>query len=1113
MTAANQEVGGCTDSIQPDVARHCRLIALGTSIAGMVVGMVVFLGWLLHIEFLTSIVPGYASMKPSTAFSFLLSSCSLWLLHFRDLDAKRACAARIFAALVALVGALTLCEHWLGWDLGFDAFLFHNTLIATEVDHPGRFSQATAMGLFLLGSSLFFAGRRFHRYSEPSQWLALAATVVGALGQFGYIFGAQSLYQFPAYATMALHTAVTLTLLGVGTLLVRPDRGLMAVMTSEHSGGKLARRILPLAVALPLVFSWLQLQAHRVAFVGNEFGQAVLVMFDIIFFAALVWIGARFLNKADTRRLGLERGVAERTAELVAEINERKRSEKETLDGELKFRTLFEAANDAIFILQDGLFIDCNARGLDHFGSSRNQLIGQSPLHFMPSIQPDGRNSEEKLTETMQGVLAGEPYSGEWLHRRPNSDLVYSDIRASRLDLGGKVYVQAIVRDITERKNIEEQLLWKTAFFEAQVNSALDGILVIDNEGKKIIQNRRVADLWSIPQEFAEAIDDTQQFNWVIKQNKYPQQFIERVNYLYAHPDDISRDEIELVDGKILDRYTAPVRGKDGKHYGRIWSFRDVSELKQTELELRDAKTAAEDANRAKSEFLANMSHEIRTPMNGVIGMTGLLLDTDLSPQQVEYGETIRISAEALLTIINDVLDLSKIESGRLESEVSDFDLFETVEGTIEVITSQAQAKSIELLSLVESDVPTRLRGDAGQLRQVLTNVLGNAVKFTDEGEVSLRVSAQTETQTEVLLQFEVKDTGIGVSPEAQARIFQAFMQADGSTARKFGGTGLGLAISKRLVENMGGKICVESTLGKGSIFRFSIQLAKQSNAFLKIGMDHQLAHCRALIVDDNETSGQFLHDQIVSWNMRNGTARSGPEALQLLRCAAVEGDPYTFSIIDMQMPLMDGLTLARAIKLDPALAATKLIMLMPVGKTLSQDELRSAGIAATRSKPVRQSTLFDCLSNAMTSNELTAKAINPITEALSTSTALPRGRILIVEDNRVNQLVALGQLETLGYDAKVVSTGRSALEALESVHYDAVLMDCQMPEMDGFETTAEIRRRESGHLWIIAMTANAMSGDREKCLAAGMDDYVSKPTRTSELDVALERAWSRSAS
>lgn len=400
-----------------------------------------------------------------------------------------------------------------------------------------------------------------------------------------------------------------------------------------------------------------------------------------------------------------------------------------------------------------------------------------------------------------------------------------------------------------------------------------------------------------------------------------------------------------------------------------------------------------------------------------------------------------------------------------------------------------------------------------GQLRQVLTNILGNAVKFTDRGEVSLRVSLQAETPTAALLQFEVNDTGIGISPEAQARIFHAFEQADGSTTRKYGGTGLGLTISQRLVEKMGGKICVESTPGKGSVFRFTLQLGKQSNVRLKIGVEHeQLARCRALIVDDNETSGQFLHNQIVSWNVRNDTVRSGAAALELLRHAAAEHDPYTFSIIDMQMPEMDGLALARAIKSDPALAATKLIMLMPFGKTLNEDQLRSVEIAAFRSKPVRQSTFFDCLSNAIASTALAPKVINSTTVPASNPTTRLRRRILIVEDNQVNQMVALGQLKILGYDAEIAANGQGALEALRSDHYDAVLMDCQLPEMDGFAATAEIRRREGDgkHTWIIAMTANAMDGDRERCLAAGMDDYVSKPIRTTELNAVLERVMCR---
>ena len=390
--------------------------------------------------------------------------------------------------------------------------------------------------------------------------------------------------------------------------------------------------------------------------------------------------------------------------------------------------------------------------------------------------------------------------------------------------------------------------------------------------------------------------------------------------------------------------------------------------------------------------------------MNGVIGMSEMLLDTELSPQQLEYAQAIRTSAESLLTIINDILDVSKIEFGHLEVEVQDFDLHETVESSIDVVTSNAYAKGIELASLVEPGVPTRLRGDAGRLRQVLTNVLGNAIKFTKRGEVSLRVTVQIETPMEASLQFEIKDTGIGISPETRTTIFEAFVQADGSTTRKYGGTGLGLAISKRLVEKMGGEIWVESTPGKGSTFRFVVRLEKQSSPRLEVGADHRLTNSRVLIVDHHETSRQILHDQILSWNIRSVTARSGPEALQLLRYAALKHDPYALTMIEMRMPEMDGLAIARAIKTDPALAATRLIMLTPFGKTLNQEEQRDFGVAALCSKPVRQSTLFDCLSNAMTADELTPNAIKSTIAMIPMLSTPPKSRILIVEDNQINQ-------------------------------------------------------------------------------------------------------------
>ena len=780
----------------------------------------------------------------------------------------------------------------------------------------------------------------------------------------------------------------------------------------------------------------------------------------------------------------------------VLDIAEQKEAELELRRSEILFHSLVENLPQNIFRKDvAGKFTFANTRFCEELGKPRREIIGKTDFDFFPADLA-GKYREDDL-----GIMeSGESLDKVEEHVTPEGKKSWVHVVKTpiRDEAGRHTGVQGIFWDVTQQRSTEIALAHERDLLRTLLDSIPDRIYFKDRDSRFLMISRAVAKDFGLDDP-GEAV------------GKKDADFFSEEHARLALEDEqailktgqaiIGKTEKETWnDGREDWVLTTkmPMRNAAGEIVGTLGVSKDITALKEAEAGLAEARDAALESTKVKSEFLANTSHEIRTPMNAIVGMTGLLLDTPLNEQQREFLATIRQSADALLGVINDILDFSKIEARKLEIEETPFDLRETVESAVDLLAERAQSKGLHLACLVYEEVWTSVIGDPGRLRQILTNLVGNAIKFTGQGEVLVRLSTVRETDRDVEIRCEIVDTGIGIPSEAQIRLFQPFTQGDGSLTRRYGGTGLGLTISKQLTEIMGGRIGFESKLGQGSSFWFELPLRKQLEPGAAETQHQLLAGLNVLVVDDNETSRQILRHQMHSRRIKTTEVGETAEALKLLQHAVATDHPFQVVILDSEMPEKDSFGLARTIKDDLLFTDLKLILQTPIGQVLQPDAWQEAGIDACLAKPVKQSRLLECITRLLT-DECSAPAQDAKGEAKPL-------RILVAEDNQVNRKVMLLQLGNLGYKADAVANGIEAVEAVRKMPYDVVLMDCHMPDMDGYEATRAIRQLpgRARLIRILAVTANANPDEKRKCLDVGMDDYLIKPIDLEQLGQAL---------
>lgn len=815
----------------------------------------------------------------------------------------------------------------------------------------------------------------------------------------------------------------------------------------------------------------------------------------------------------------------------------------ETSDPEIRYRALFESTGDAIMLLDASGFIECNQATLEFFGcQSHDEFVCKHPAELSPPQQPDGTDSrwaaDQRIAEAYRDGMA----RFEWMHRRLDGSDVMADVLLARVDLADRQILQAVIRDISERKQIEAALREAHDQMEHRIRERTAELAAANEELKREITERKRAEqnlaferfllntLMSHAPDHIFFKDSNSRFIRISRAlAKFyglgdPAAALGLSDFDFCDAElarHYQQDEQEIMEtgtaivGREEEQKTPdgrsnwlltsklPLYDPEGHIIGTFGTSRDITDRKQAEVAMQEAKELAESANLAKSDFLASMSHEIRTPMNAVLGMTELLLDTPMNAAQRDYLNMLRDSGESLLLLINDILDFSRVEAGKLELEKVPFNIRETIGDTLKSLAIRAHGKGLELACDIRPNVPVRLRGDGRRLRQIIVNLVGNAIKFTQAGEVVLRIACTEKTDKEAVVQFTVNDTGIGIPESKRARIFHQFEQADNSMTRKFGGSGLGLAISSRLVHAMRGEISVESTVGHGSTFSFTARfgIVRPSPGRAGTRQHSVLAGKSILVVDDNATSRQILGDILSSWAMDVTLVATPREAIAWLQRAVQTGQDRPLILTDADMPGDDGFTLAELICQKYGGVLPIVMMLTSGGRTDRMSECEKLSIRSCLLKPVKESELFGAITRALGVNrpdEITDTAIDR-----QPANSLGPLRVLLAEDSIVNQKLAVAILEKYGHHVTPVNDGQEAVAAFAADDFDLVLMDVQMPEMDGLEATAAIReidQQRNTHTPIIAMTAHAMRGDRDQCIAAGMDGYIAKPIRIAEL-------------